>query len=415
MGICNCKECIEDFFKDNDILMENGEKKESREQKLKSSKNNNMEINNINIIDLEEKKVDRPNQMEEEEKLLNSHKKYNSNRHQSQINDLEPKDTDDINLDKESNNQQSPQQQEEMNNTNQDQEKEQEREKDNKISLEKKEKNPIDSKKKRLNTSPCVVNNIKTENLQTNQEMEKNQRDDEEGVNNYGLDEPKEEILQHNYLSPNKFKVETHEPNQIRDNILSLYNNSAYKTKTEDSIKKGPKDSLNPKCQVFPHKKKKKSFLSQNEPIDTDKKIQKIQNYQNRHKSVDQGIKTLREFGPKDSQKKDEDNFNLHCDKQESTDYIYNNQNVGAIDNADLGQMNYNQNNFININNENNYIIQQQQYNNYQEGNNQQSYLPLIMNSIMNNSNNNNLNGFQVYNNEEYFQNMQNNNNMEDY
>ncbi len=410
MGICNCKECIEDFFKDNDILMENGEKKESREQKLKSSKNNNMEINNINIIDLEEK-VHNPNQMEEEKKLLISNKNQKSNR-----DDLEPKDTDDIYNDKESNNQQQPQQREEMKDSNQEQkqeqEKEQEEEKDNKnINLKNKEKIPIDTIKKRLNTSPCVVNNIKTENLQTNQEMEKNQRDDEERVNNYGLDEPKEEILQHNYLSPNKFKVETYEPIQIRDNIRNFYNTSEYKTKTEDTLKKGPKDSLNPKCQVFPHKKKKKSFLSQNEPIDTDKKIQ---NYQNRHKSVDQGIKTLREFGPKDSQKKDEDNFNFHCDKQESTDYIYNNQNVGAINNADLDQMNYNQNNFININNQNNYIIQQQQYNNYQEGNNQQSYLPLIMNSIMNN-NNNNLNGFQVYNNEEYFQNMQNNNNMDDY
>ena len=91
-----------------------------------------------------------------------------------------------------------------------------------------------------------MMNNIQTEtennnnmkNFQTNPEMENNQLDDEERVNNYGLVEPKEEILQRNYLTSNKFKVETYEPNQNRDNIRTFYNISEYKTKTEDNDKK---------------------------------------------------------------------------------------------------------------------------------------------------------------------------------
>ena len=80
-------------------------------------------------------------------------------------------------------------------------------------------------------------NNKYMENFQTNPEMENNQRDDEERVYNFGLDEPKEEILQLNYLTSNTFKEETYEPIKNRDN------------KTEDKKQKKPTDSLNPKCR----------------------------------------------------------------------------------------------------------------------------------------------------------------------
>ncbi len=124
----------------------------------------------------------------------------------------------------------------------------QEEEKDHKIiNLNKEEKiksNRYRYIKKRLNTSPYMMNNIQTEtennkymeNFQTNPEMENNQRDDEERVYNFGLDEPKEEILQLNYLTSNTFKEETYEPTKNRDN------------KTEDKKQKKPTDSLNPKC-----------------------------------------------------------------------------------------------------------------------------------------------------------------------
>ena len=231
------------------------------------------------------------------------------------------------------------------------------------------------------------------------------QQDDREEIRSYERDELKDETNDYHHYQSQKFKIETYEPveqevkNENSDNFYEDDNETEKKNsyKNEDisnkkEIKLEPEDNVNLKRKIIPQqiynnnlRNKKKSG-----PEDSGKK--KV-NFKNRS-SVEKDkkllkIKNVKESGPKDSKRRDQQEEDENDDDGEDEDededdeeisdhqelqnqrqekafknnkginlekqyYVYNNPIVGAIGNAILNQENYNVN--VNINNQNNFI-----------------------------------------------------------